>query len=254
MALWGISTTTETSDNNYAIPKNFNELDRNYSSHNVFADVRGWVFRHYGTTDQSGLSTSFYDEVIVPVSGLNTTGIGSNTTGLGDATPVAIFFEDPNKASPISISAGGTTGISTGTVGYVHLVFNENVYVSAGATVLVGQANTSGTPVASIVAYAASLPVDSPVYNYLNTLGFTTFNNYNGQITNRVSFAFTAPSTGIGSVLRIDTSKAFTGIITDFHNGVGVTSAITNSIIRNVGGAGSTAGVGIGTTTLTIVA
>lgn len=254
MALWGISTTTETADNNFALPKNFKDTDRNYTSHNVFADVRGWVYRHYGTTDQSGLSTSFYDEVLVPVIGLNTTGIGSHTTGLGDATPVAIFFEDPNLASPISIGAGGTAGIKTGTTGYVHLVFNENVFVSAGATVAIGQANTTGAGVATIVAYAASMPVDSPVYNYLNSLGFTTFTNYNGQVTNRVAFAFTAPATGVGSVLRIDTTAAFTGIVTDFYDGVGVTSAIVGDIIRNVGGAGNTADVGIGTTTLTIVA
>lgn len=254
MALWGISTTTETADNNFAIPKYFQEVDRNRSPHDVFADTRGWIFRHYGTTERSGLSTSFYDEVIVPISGLNTTGIGSNSTGLGTATPVALFFEDPNRSSPISIGAGGTTGIGTGRTGYVHLVFNENVYVSAGATVLVNRFNSTGTLVDSIVAYANSMPVNSPVFNYINNLGFVNFTNYNGQITNRVAFAFTAPATGISSVLRIDTTRAFTGIITDFHNGAGVTSTITGNIIRNIGGAGSTASVGIGTTTLTIVA
>jgi hypothetical protein len=45
------------------------------------------------------------------------------------------------------------------------------------------------------------------------------------------------------------------GVITDLYNGVGVTSTFTSDIIRNVGGAGTfTSGVGIGTTTLTIVA
>jgi hypothetical protein len=254
MALWGISTTTETAANNFAIPKHFQDTDRNRSPHDVFADTRGWIFRHYGTTERSGLSTSFYDEVIVPVSGLNTTGIASNTTGLGLATPVALFFEDPNRASPISIGAGGTSGIGTGRTGYVHLVFNENVYVSAGATILVNRFNSTGTLVDSIVAYAGSMPRNASVYNYVNRVGFVTFTNYNGQITNRVAFAFTAPTTGISSVLRIDTTKAFTGIITDFYNGAGVTSSITGNIVRNVGGAGTTAGVGIGTTTLTIVA
>lgn len=254
MALWGISTTTETENNNFAIPKDFRETDRNYSPHNVFADVRGWIYRHYKTNENSGLSTSFYDEVIVPVSGINTTGIGSNSTGLGDATPVAIFFEDPNKASPISIGAGGTSGIGTGTTGYVHLVFNENVFVSAGATVLLKQTNSSGSFVRNIVAYAGSMTANSPVYNYVNNVGFVTFTNYNGQITNRVAFAFTVPNTGIGSVIRIDTTKAFSGIITDFYNGAGVTSTITGNIVRNVGGAGKTADVGIGTTTLTIIA
>ena len=96
MALWGISTTTETAANNYAIPKYLKDTDRNTTPWNCFADERGWVYRHYGTTEQSGLSTTYYDEILVPVAGLNTTGIASNTTGLGAATPVAVFFEDPN--------------------------------------------------------------------------------------------------------------------------------------------------------------
>jgi hypothetical protein len=254
MALWGISTTTETEANNFGKPKDFRETARDYSPHNVFADERGWIFRHYGDTEYSGLSTSFYDEVIVTVAGLNTTGIGSNSTGLGNATPVAIFFEDPNKAATISIGAGGTAGIKTGTTGYVHLVFNENVYVSAGATILLNRSTAAGVSTGTLVAYANSMPRNSPVYNFVNGVGFVTFNNYNGQITNRVAFAFTAPATGVGSVLRIDTSKAFTGIITDFYNGAGVTSSVTGNIFLNVGGAGKTADVGIGTTTLTIVA
>jgi hypothetical protein len=256
MALWGISTTTETAANNYNVPKFLKETDRVHSPHDAFADERGWIFRNYKSVERSGLSTSFYDEVLVPVAGLNTTGISSNSTGLGNATPVALFFEDPNQANPISIGAGGTTGIGTGQTGYVHLVFNENVYVSAGATILISQANTSGTTVATIVATATSITPNAPVYNYVNGTGFVTFQNYNGQITNRVAFAFTAPTalSGIGSVLRIDTSKAFTGIITDFYNGVGVTSTFTEGLIRNVGGAGTTAGVGLGTTTLTVVA
>jgi hypothetical protein len=86
--------------------------------------------------------------------------------------------------------------------------------------------------------------------------------NYNGQITNRVAFAFTAPNTGIGTVLRIDTARGFVGLITDIYNGAGVTSSFTSDIIRNVGGAGTafsvqrqtTNPVGLGTTTLTITA
>ena len=31
MALWGISTTTETAENNYGIPKHLSENDRNNS-------------------------------------------------------------------------------------------------------------------------------------------------------------------------------------------------------------------------------
>jgi len=338
MALWGISTTSETSGNNYNIPKFFLDTDRNNTPHNCFADVRGWVYRRYGTTEQSGLSTSYYDEVIVPVAGLNTVGSGASTTGLGLATPVAVFFEDENRASPISIGAGGTTGITTGSIGNVHLVFNELVYVSAGATICLRafDANNANETTA-IVATAGSFANGSTVLNYINNTGFVANTSYNGQITNRPSFAFTAPSTvlaanvnfltttinatiaigatnifvdnttgvvagvssisvvgpgtittrpivsvastfvqigtastvasvlGIGTVvtfstrtnatkLSIDISRGFIGVITDVSGGVGVTSSFTSDIIRNIGGAGSTSSVGIGTTTLTVTA
>lgn len=256
MALWGISTTTETAVNNYGIPKYLQNVDKNRSPHNCFADERGWIYRNYGSSEHSGLSTSYYDEVLVPVTGLNTTGIGSNSTGLGLATPVAVFFEDPNKASPISVGSGGTSGIGTGRPGFVHLVFNELVFVSAGATCIVNQFTSTGTLTGTpIVATARSYASGSTVTNFINGQSFKTFTGYNGQITNRVAFAFTAPSSGIGSVLRIDTSRGFVGVITDLFNAAGVTSVFTADLIRNVGGAGTFgSGAGIGTTTLTIVA
>lgn len=245
MALWGISTNAETAANNYALPKFVKDTDRNKNRHNTFADNRGWIYRHYGTTHHSGLSTSYYDEILVPVAGLSTAGAGSSTTGLGLATPVAVFFEDPNLASPISVGGGGTTGIGTGKTGYVHVVFNEQVWASAGATVSV--LASSGT---NIVATAAS--AGAPVQVNIPGIGQTVV-TFNGQVTNRVAFAFTAP-TGIGTVLRIDLSAGFVGVITDTSGGAGVTSSFTSDLIRNVAGAGSTAGVGIGTTTLTVVA
>jgi hypothetical protein len=256
MALWGISTTTETAANNYGIPKFLSDVDRNRTPHNCFADQRGWIYRVYGSNEQSGLSTSYYDEVLVQVTGLNTTGISSNTIGLGLATPTAVFFEDTNRASPISIGAGGTSGIGTGKTGYVHLVFNEIVNVSAGATILINQFTAAGVATGTpIVATARSFASGSTVTNFVNGQSFKTFTSYNGQITNRVAFAFTAPATGIGSVLRIDTGKGFIGVITDFSGGAGVTSVFTADMIRNVGGAGTFgSGVGIGTTTLTIFA
>ena len=337
MSLWGISTTSETSGNKYNIPKFFLDTDKNNTPHNCFADVRGWVYRRYGTTEQSGLSTSYYDEVIVPVAGLNTVGSGASTTGLGLATPVAVFFEDENRASPISIGAGGTTGITTGSTGNVHLVFNELVYVSAGATISLRafDANNANETTA-IVATAGSFANGSTVFNYINNTGFAANTSYNGQITNRPSFAFTAPSTvlaanvnfltttttngqtvaigatvifvdsvsnvSVGSSLSItgkltnvpvvsvgtttvqigtastiastitagiaatfstrtnatklsiDISRGFIGVITDVSGGAGVTSSFTSDIIRNVGGAGTTGSVGIGTTTLTVTA
>ena len=81
MALWGISTTTETAANNYAIPKFNHEVDRNRSPWNTFADVRGWIQRRYKSTEHSGLSTQYYDEVLVPVVGLNTAGVPSDQIG-----------------------------------------------------------------------------------------------------------------------------------------------------------------------------
>jgi hypothetical protein len=255
MALWGISTNAETSANNYAIPKYlgryspdtslFEARDRTRSPYDAFADNRGWIFRHYGTQMHSGLSTSYYDEVLIAVAGLNTTGAGTSTTGLDLATPVAVFFEDPNLASPISIGAGGTTGISTNTTGYIHVVWNEAVYCGAGATVLINQSTG-----ANIVATAASTGV--PVQINVPGIGQTVV-TFNGQITNRVAFAFTVPSTGIGTALRINTVNGVVGVITDASGGSAVDKVITG-LVKNIAGAGTTSGVGIGATTLTIKA
>jgi len=243
MALWGISTTTETADNNYAIPKYQHSVDRNRSPWNTFADRRGWIQRWYGTTENSGLSTTYYDEVLVPVVGLNTgvapgaAGHGANETGLGQATPVAVFFEDPNKASPISVGGGGTTGIATNTTGYIHLVYNELVYVSAGATVRIRtfDANNANESTA-IVGTAASVSPGVAVVNYVNGNGLTAFTNYNGQITNRVAFAFTSPSTVLTANVPFTTSVTTTGqtvaiggtnIFVDSVTGVSIGSSLT---------------------------
>jgi hypothetical protein len=341
MSLWGISTASETAANNYAIPKFQLETDRNTSPWNTFADVRGWVQRRYKTTVNSGISTRYFDEVLVPVTGINSTSAVGGTTGIGTAGPVAVFFEDPNQASPISIGGGATTGISTGVTGYVHVVFNELVFAGAGATVSIrafdaNNANETtrivGTAVSNTgtqYAWAGSAAIHgSP----------DVHTNFNGQITNRVAFAFTAPSTvltanvnflttsinstvaagstiifvssltgvsagssiTVGSAittrsvvavgntfvtigtastvpsvigittavtfstrtsatkLSIDMSRGFVGVITDGSNGVGVISSFTSQfgdvLLRNVAGAGTTSGVGIGTTTLTVTA
>jgi len=281
MALWGISTTTETAANQYNLPKYVHQVARANSRHDVFADARGWVLRHYKTQEHSGISTRYWDEELIAVSspGLAGTGgystsLGSTLPGLGLATPVAVFFEDPNKASNISIGAGGTAGIKTGTVGYVHLAFNELVFAGAGSTVLIQPYTSAGvTTGTAIVATAASIAPGASVVNWTyqypsggasgtNIGGPQITTNYNGQITNRVAFAFTAPSTGIGTVLRIDTTRGFVGVITDIYFGTGVTSSFSADIIRNVGGAGTafsvqkdgSTPVGIGTTTLTVTA
>jgi hypothetical protein len=344
MALWGISSTSETAANNYAIPKYQLETDRNTSPWNTFADVRGWVQRRYKTRENSGISTRYFDEVLVTVHDLNITNVGVNSqsAGIGTAGPVAVFFEDPNLASPISVGGGATTGIATNTTGYVHVVFNELVFASAGATVSIRafDANgVSGIETTRIVATAASISPNATQYAWAGTAATHgspgIFTGYNGQITNRVAFAFTSPSVGlttnvsflsttinttvalgstviyvgsltgvsagssitvgtaittkpvvsvgdtfvtigtastVGSVigigtavtfstrtvatkLFIDASRGFIGLITDGSNGVGVISSFSQqfgNIIRNVAGAGTTAGVGLGTTTLTV--
>jgi hypothetical protein len=342
MALWGISTTTETAENNYAIPKHLSENDRNNTPWNCFADVRGWIYRRYGTNEHSGLSSSYYDEVLVPVVGLNTTPVVGDVgaTGIGTAGPVAVFFEDPNKASRISLGAGnGTAGIATNTTGYVHVVFNELVFAGAGATVRIRtfDANNANESTAIIGTATSS---GSTQYAWSSTAALhgspDVFENFNGQITNRVSFSFTSPSslltanvnfltttinssvaagstvifvsslTGVSAgssitvgtaitsrsvvavgdtfvqigaastvasvigittavtfstrtnatKLSIDLARGFVGVITEGSNGVGVISSFTTQfgdlIARNVGGAGTTGSVGIGTTTLTV--
>jgi hypothetical protein len=340
MALWGISTASETAANNYAIPKFQLETDRNTSPWNTFADVRGWIQRRYKTKVNSGISTRYFDEVLVPVTGINSTNLGG-TPGIGTAGPVAVFFEDPNQASPISIGGGATTGISTGATGYVHVVFNELVFAGAGATVRIRTFDANNANESTeIVGTAVSNPGKQYAWagSAANHGSPNVYTNFNGQITNRVAFAFTTPSTvltanvnflsttinttvaagstviyvsnltgvsvgssitvgsaittrsvvavgntfvtigtastvpsviGINTAvtfstrtnatkLSIDISRGFVGVITDGSTAVGVISSFTsqfgNVILRNVAGAGKTSGVGIGTTTLTVIA
>ena len=255
MALWGISTTTETDDNRYGLPKHLSENDRENTPWNCFADNRGWVYRRYGTSEQSGLSGNYYDEVLVPVAGLNTgtdsPGNGVNNTGLGTATPVAVFFEDPNKNSRFSVSAGATTGFSTTGTAYVHVVWNETVYCSAGATVRL--LRSTGTPV---VATAGSIANGTDLAIFTNSDGYQIVSNYNGQISNRVAFAFTSNNSGVGTIFRIDMSAGVVGTITDFSGAGDVNKTFPSTILRQIGGAGTITdnAVGIGTTVLTLFA
>jgi len=247
MALWGISTTTETITNNYAIPKFLSDVDKTRFRHNGFATSEGWKYRHYGDNKFSGLSTSYYDEILVPVYPLSGSEAGDNKTGLGAATPVAVFFKDVNNGSPISVAGGSTSFISTSTSAEVHLVYNELVYCSAGATMRIDQVNASGAVQASIVATAASTGVSLPKYGH-----------FDGQITNRVAFTFTSPGvSGINSSLVINYGTAVVGTITDF-SGDAATKVISGqaAIRYNVGGAGTVGNpsAGLGVTYLTIKA
>ena len=259
MALWGISTTTETEANNYGLPKNLSENDRENTPWNCFADNRGWVYRRYGTTEQSGLSTTYYDEVLVPVSGLNTAGSSSDTgaTGLGTATPVAVFFEDPNQNSRISLGAGATSGISTAGTVYVHVVWNESVYCGAGATIRVRtlDANNANESTA-IIGYAASVAPGAQLAIYTNDEGDIIVNNFNGQISNRVAFALTAPS----SVLTANVNFLTTATTTGQTVAIGATVIFVDSVSNvSVGSSLSITGkltnvpvVSVGTTTVQI--
>ena len=220
MALWGISTTQETWANSYAIPKFLNDQDRNFTPHNCFADDRGWIYRTYSTTVHSGLGTIYTDAVLVPVAGLNTVAAASTVfgpsgitpvseqcyTGIAPATPVAVFFEDPNNATPITVAAGGTVGVEPEATVKVNVVYNELVFVSTGATINIQTFDINNENAGShIVGYAETAVGSITVFNNTNGIAGGENEVYNltgeagtdfaGQITNRVSFAFTAPST-----------------------------------------------------------
>ena len=272
MALWGISTQSENWANSYAIPKFLNDQDSNFTPHNCFADERGWVYRRYASNEQSGLGTIYTDEVIVPVSGLNTTadqsikldgvtitGSASSVThtGIAPPVPVAVFFADPRNNSEITVAAGATLSVGPSSTAYVHVCYNENVFVSTGATICIRQyGNDSGwdgsgvTQAADITGYAATAVGEVSVFG--NT-GIPTTSNpgdgtlgagdttgstggaiqvYNmtgvdgtafaGQITNRVAFAFTAPATLVtgNDEFRSDASINFASA--DGTGGVGI--------------------------------
>ena len=242
MALWGISTTQETWANSYAIPKFLNDQDRNFTPHNCFADDRGWIYRTYGTTVHSGLGTIYTDAVLVPVAGLNTVASASTVfgpsgitpvseqcyTGIAPATPVAVFFEDPNNATPITVAAGGTTGVEPAATVKVNVVYNELVFVSTGATINIETFDINNENASThIVGYAETAVGDITVFNNTNgtaggenevySLTGEAGTDFAGQITNRVSFAFTAPST------LLTANDIFKSAQTNFPSGIGST-------------------------------
>lgn len=85
------------------------------------------------------------------------------------------------------------------------MVYNAKVYAGAGATIEVTQYDANGTTVGKTIGYASSVPASAEVFDYTNWGGKTIVSGYNGQITNRVSFALTAPST-LTTVNKIYTS------------------------------------------------
>jgi hypothetical protein len=266
MALWGISTTQETWANNYAIPKFLDDQDRNNTPHNCFADDRGWIYRRYSTDTHSGLGTIYTDEVLVPIAGLNTVAAASTTfrtglavtfgsdstnqvyTGLAPATPVSVFFEDPNNNSEITVAAGGTTGVLPAATVKVNVVYNELVFVSTGATINIITSNVLdgggnvGDGGAGIVGYAETAVGDIAVFSNTNGTAGGEYEIYNltgeagtdfaGQITNRVSFAFTAPA----ATALLTENDQFAEVNIDFASADG------------------TGGVGVATTTFFVAA
>jgi hypothetical protein len=259
MALWGISTASETAASKYAIPKFQLETDRNTSPWNTFADVRGWIQRRYKTKENSGLSTRYFDEVLVPVVGLNSTNLGG-TTGIGTAGPVAVFFEDPNQASPISVGGGGTTNIATSgmsgpTTGYVHVVFNELVFAGAGSTVLIrtfdaNDANES-TPIVGTVA-----PNTRTQYAWAGSADAhgspNVYPSFNGQITNRVAFSFTTPIPS--NLLSANVTFLSTKTTIGQTVAIGATTIFVNSVTNVVAGVSSISVVGVAITNAPVVA
>jgi len=300
MALWGISTQSENWANSYAIPKFLNDQDSNNTPHNCFADERGWIYRRYASNDHSGLGTIYTDEVLVPVSGLNTTAdqsikfngetiTGTATTvthtGIAPALPVAVFFADPRNNSEITVGGGGTIAVGPSSTGYVHVCWNENVFVSTGATINIQTFDVNNENASThIVAYAATAVGDVSVYTNtgikstsMGSAGgiIETYNltgeagtDFAGQITNRVAFAFTAPSTlltandnfasvsanhatGIGSTVFYLAESDLEGVstassVTIYNNlGIGVTNAPIVAVGDTSFTIGGPTGVGI---------
>ena len=301
MALWGISTQSENWANSYAIPKFLKDTDSNNTPHNCFADDRGWIYRRYASNDHSGLGTIYTDEVLVPVSGLNTTAdqsikfngetiTGTATsvthTGIAPALPVAVFFADPRNNSEITVAAGGTIATGPSSTAYVHVCWNENVFVSTGATINIQTFDVNNENASThIVAYAATAVGDVSAYvntgikstidtgsagGQIETYNLTGIDgtDFAGQITNRVAFAFTAPSTlltandnfasvsanhatGIGSTVFYVAESDLEGVstassVTIYNNlGIGVTNAPIIAVGDTSFTIGGPTGVGI---------
>jgi len=300
MALWGISTQSENWANSYAIPKFLKDTDSNNTPHNCFADERGWIYRRYASNDHSGLGTIYTDEVLVPVSGLNTTAdqsikfngetiTGTATTvthtGIAPALPVSVFFADPRNNSEITVAAGGTIATGPSSTAYVHVCWNENVFVSTGATINIQTFDVNNENASThIVAYAATAVGDVSVYTntgikstsmgsaggIIETYNLTGIDgtDFAGQITNRVAFAFTAPSTlltandnfasvsanhatGIGSTVFYLAESDLEGVstassVTIYNNlGIGVTNAPIVAVGDTSFTIGGPTGVGI---------
>ena len=172
MALWGISTSDESK------PKYLNQEDKN----NCIAKPEGWVLKK--TVGSRNL-----EEVLVAV--------GSNTdlgTTLGAATISAVHFD--------------ATTYAQGDTGKVVVVYNEQVDVTNGATLVVGATGGSDA-----TATAAA---------------------HDGK--NKIEFSFTVPSRTC--TLSIG-AQSISGTIVDDVGGATADKAIAAGDVIDAGGAGT---------------
>ena len=158
---------------------------------NIFATAEGWVLRHY----KNAAKTEYWDEVLVAVDGLVGAG-GRGTDTLGNAVITAVFFEE--------------TGYEGGATGTVVVIYNEQVNVTNGATLVVRNTTDS----ANITATAAAQTG-----------------------VNRVEFTFTAAATGKAHAIQAQT---ISGTIVDSTGGATSDKAFVAGDVVGAGGSGST--------------
>jgi len=142
MPLWGKTETDESK------PKWLDRVNKNGLAEDCFATEQGWVLRHYKGADKN--TARYWDEVLVAIGGL--AGGTSTTALLGEADVTAVFFEQE--------------ALTQGDVGTVVVIYNEQVDVTAGATLAV-----TGSVTGAITATYAR-----------------------GTGSNRLEFDFTVPS------------------------------------------------------------
>jgi hypothetical protein len=113
MPLWGKTETDESK------PKWLDRVNKNGLAEDCFATEQGWVLRHYKGADKN--TARYWDEVLVAIGGL--AGGTSATELLGEADVTAVFFEQE--------------ALTQGDTGTVVVIYNEQVDVTAGATLAV---------------------------------------------------------------------------------------------------------------------
>ena len=184
MALWGI-TDADESKPKWAVRGGVVDPS------NIFATESGWTLRHY----KNAAKTEYWDEVIVAVDGLVGEG-GRGTDTLGNADITAVYFEE--------------TGYAGGATGSVVVIYNEQVDVTNGATLVVRNTTDS----ANITATAAAQTG-----------------------TNRVKFTFTAAASGKAHAIQAQT---ISGTIKDAGTNTASDKQFVAGDVQGAGGSGST--------------